>query len=94
MKTGILVELIKTIRERKANYKDDSYTCKLFKQGDNKILKKLGEELIEFVRAYLVEGEKRTIEECADIIYHLFIALEYKNIGFEAILEELEKRHK
>ena len=94
MKTEIIEELIITLRDRKINPKKDSYTCKLYEQGDNKILKKLGEELIEFVRAYLVEDENRAIEECGDILYHLFVALEYKSLRFEKVLEELENRHK
>jgi phosphoribosyl-ATP pyrophosphohydrolase/phosphoribosyl-ATP pyrophosphohydrolase/phosphoribosyl-AMP cyclohydrolase len=93
MKTEIIEELILTLRDRKANPKENSYTCKLFQGGDNKILKKLGEELIEFVRAYLVEDESRAVEECSDILYHLFVALEYKDIRFEKVLEELYQRH-
>lgn len=93
MKTEIIEELILTLRDRKVNPKENSYTCKLFNQGDNKILKKLGEELIEFVRAYLIEDDRRTVEECSDIFYHLLVALEYKNISFEDVLEELYNRH-
>jgi phosphoribosyl-ATP pyrophosphohydrolase len=93
MKTEIIEELIITLRDRKVNPKDNSYTCMLYNQGDNKILKKLGEELIEFVRAYLVEDDRRVIEECSDILYHLLVALEYKNVSFEHVLEELYNRH-
>lgn len=94
MKDEILRELLHTIRDRKINPIEGSYTCKLLKQGDNTIIKKLGEELVEFVRAYLVENENRIVEECADLLYHLLVALEFKNVPFERVLEELEKRHR
>jgi phosphoribosyl-ATP pyrophosphohydrolase len=93
MKIEIIEELINTIRDRKINPIEDSYTCGLLSQGDNKIIKKLGEELVEFVRAYLVEDDNRIVEECSDMLYHLLVALEFKNVPFEKVLEELEKRH-
>ena len=93
MKDDILRKLLNTIRDRKVNPIEGSYTCKLLRQGENTIIKKLGEELVEFIRAYLVENENRIVEECSDLLYHLLVALEFKNVPFEKVLEELEKRH-
>jgi phosphoribosyl-ATP pyrophosphohydrolase len=46
-----LLELFTVITDRRDRPKADSYTCKLFEGGDNKILKKIGEESAEVVMA-------------------------------------------
>ncbi len=91
---NIIEHLTKTIRDRKINPKEGSYTNQLFSGGDNKIIKKLGEENAEFIKAFLTEPEDKIASEAADIIYHLIVALEYKNVGFEKVLEELQRRVK
>jgi phosphoribosyl-AMP cyclohydrolase / phosphoribosyl-ATP pyrophosphohydrolase len=47
-----LSQLFKVICDRRDNPIEDSYTCKLFAGGDNKILKKIGEETAEVVMAF------------------------------------------
>ena len=46
-----LSELFKIISDRKQHPVPESYTCKLYEGGDNKILKKIGEEAAEVVMA-------------------------------------------
>lgn len=94
MNLSILEKLVKTIRDRKLNPKEGSYTNSLFDAGENKIVKKLGEEFAEFLKAYLKESDERVSSEFADLLYHFFVALEYKDIKFEYVLIELERRHK
>ncbi|MCD8568898.1 MAG: phosphoribosyl-ATP diphosphatase [Geovibrio sp.] len=92
MNTEIIGKLVETVRERKRNPQDDSYTCKLLEAGENKLVKKLGEENAEFIRAFLKESDESVAGEAADIIYHMVVALEYRGVEFEAVLGVLENR--
>jgi len=92
MNTEIIGKLVDIIRERKANPSDESYTCKLFNKGENTIIKKLGEENAELIRALIKESDEEVAGEAADIIYHLVVALEHRNVPFEKVCEVLENR--
>lgn len=94
MDTEIIKKLNDTIKNYKENPTESSYTCKLFQGGDNKIIKKLGEENAEFIKAFLTEPNDKIACEAADYLYHLIVALHYKNIDFSEVLVELSNRHK
>ena len=86
----VLKALEATIQQRKQEMPENSYTTHLFQKGEEKILKKLGEETIEVILARNDEGE--TIYESADVLYHLMVYLVSKNIPFDKVLEELRNR--
>ncbi len=90
---NILLILNETIKERHQNPSPASYTTTLLEGGANKIIKKLGEENAEFIKAFLTEPPYETAAEAADYIYHLMVALRFKGIDFTEVLKELEKRH-
>ena len=69
-----------------------SYTKSLIKKGKNKIAQKVGEESTELIIDYLKGSKKRTIEEAADLIYHVFVLLYEKKINLNEIEKELKKR--
>lgn len=94
MEINVIQKLAETIKDRKINPKDGSYTNSLFNAGENKIIKKLGEENAEFIKAFLTEPKDRIVGEAADIIYHLMVALAYKDIDFNELLLELKSRAK
>ncbi len=50
---NILQTLNDTIKERQSNPSPASYTTTLLEGGSNKIIKKLGEENAEFIKAFL-----------------------------------------
>ena len=85
-------ELFKIIEERTKHKKKKSYTNKLLQLGPNKIAQKFGEESAELIIDYLKGSKKRTIEEAADVIYHLIVLLKSKKITLNEINKELEKR--
>ena len=85
-------ELFKIIEERIKHKKKKSYTNKLLQLGPNKIAQKFGEESAELIIDYLKVSKKRTIEEAADVIYHLIVLLKSKKITLNEINKELEKR--
>ncbi|CAD5912648.1 phosphoribosyl-ATP diphosphatase [Planktothrix agardhii] len=72
----------------------ESYTCKLLAGGDNKILKKIGEESAEVVMA-CKDNEKDAIAgEVADLFYHTLVALAYHNVELRNVYQKLESRRK
>ena len=80
------------IENRVKTKKKHSYTNKLLKLGPKKIAQKLGEETTELIIDYLNGSKKRTIEEAADVIYHLLVLLKSKKISILEINKELSKR--
>ena len=89
-----LLKLYDVIRDRKLNPKGGSYTNYLFDKGIDKILKKVGEEAAETIIAAKNSDEKELIYESSDLIYHLLVLLNEKNIPFSRIIEELQGREK
>ena len=85
-------ELYKIINTRIKNKNKNSYTNSLIKLGPKKIAQKFSEESNELVIDYLVGSKKRTVEEAADVIYHLLVLLRSKKVSLEEINKELTKR--
>lgn len=82
------------IRHRRIERPEGSYTSYLFNEGQDKILKKLGEEVTEVVIASK-NGEKGPIVyEVADLLYHLMVLLNLHDLTLEDIYGELEERFK
>ena len=91
---SFLNELFSLIKDRKANLPEKSYTTKLFMQGENRIIQKVGEESIETVIAAKNNDKNEIINETSDLIYHLFVMLADKNIEFSEIVANLKNRSK
>lgn len=90
----ILHELESIIRDRKANPRQGSYTCRLFDRGLEEIVKKVGEEAIEVIVAATNQSDERLAEESADLIYHLLVLLAQRGVRWSAVEAELESRRK
>ncbi|MEO2069390.1 MAG: phosphoribosyl-ATP diphosphatase [Desulfurobacteriaceae bacterium] len=88
----VLESLYKTIEERKKDLPENSYTAKLFKKGENKILQKVGEEAVETILALKSESKERAISETADLLYHLLVALVNRGITLDEVASELGRR--
>lgn len=89
---GIIDELYHTILSRKNADPSSSWTAKLLSSGDNAILKKVVEEAGEFSFALKDGKEDEIIYECADLVYHVLVALGHKNISPDRIKQELARR--
>ena len=89
-----LEELYKIIEARKKDMPEDSYIASLFRDGNDRIVQKVGEEATEVVIAAKNGGKERIIAEVADLMFHTLILLANYNIKPEEILEELDKRNK
>jgi phosphoribosyl-ATP pyrophosphohydrolase/phosphoribosyl-AMP cyclohydrolase len=92
--TGSIRQLYDLIAERKETRPDGSYTTRLFDEGIDKIVKKLGEEAVETVIAAKNESTQRIVEETADLLYHLLVTLVERGVTLEEIQMELQKRRK
>ncbi|MEZ5773614.1 MAG: phosphoribosyl-ATP diphosphatase [Hyphomicrobiaceae bacterium] len=92
MADDVLSALAETIRLRRQEQPDASYTRKLLDGGPALIGKKLGEEAVETVIAALVESDDKLKGEAADLIYHLLVLLESRGIAIAEVLAVLEGR--
>lgn len=81
------------IKDRKENLPENSYTTQLFKQGENRIIQKVGEEAVETIIAAKNNNREEIINESADLIFHLLVMLNEKNISLNEVISELEFRH-
>jgi phosphoribosyl-ATP pyrophosphohydrolase/phosphoribosyl-AMP cyclohydrolase len=88
-----LFYLSELIRRRHETPVENSYTSRLFSKGISKIAKKLGEEAVEVVVS-AGQTKQRSIEETADLVYHLLVFLEERGIGLGEIVTELQRRHR
>ena len=94
LSTNFLNILFELIKERKIKLPEKSYTAKLFKEGENRIIQKVGEEAVETIIAAKNRDKKEIINEVSDLIYHLLVMLAETDIELSDIVSNLEQRHK
>jgi phosphoribosyl-ATP pyrophosphohydrolase len=87
--TAVLTRLEHTIRRRREELPEGSYTTHLFTSGQEKIRKKTGEEAVELI---LARDPAEIAAEASDLIYHLLVLLAALDIPLEAVLHELSSR--
>lgn len=88
----ILQELYQTVLSRKGAKAEGSYTCYLFEQGLDKILKKCGEECSETIIAAKNGVKADTVGEISDLLYHLTVLMVNEGISYEDVEAELARR--
>ncbi len=89
-----LSQVFEVIRDRKTNPNPASYTCKLLAGGDNKILKKIGEEAAEVVMACKDDEPDEIAGEVADLFYHTLVALAHHDVDLKAVYRKLQDRRR
>ena len=89
-----LYELEKIVAQRHRVMPEGSYTTHLFKKGINKIAQKVGEEATEVVIEAIDDNKERLLEESADLLYHLIVLLQAKDLTLNDVSDVLRKRHK
>ena len=85
--------LYNLIEGRKTNKQEGSYTTYLFEKGNEKILKKVGEECTEVIIACATNDKQETIYEIADLCYHVMVLMVQNGILLKDVTAELAKRH-
>lgn len=87
-----LNDLASLIASRAGASAGNSYTKSLLDKGTSHAARKFGEEAIELVIA-AVEGDAASLTgEAADVLYHLLVVLQARNLPFQYVLNELQKR--
>lgn len=92
MTDDVLIRLAATIKARREDSAETSYTRQLLDAGPGRCAKKLGEEAIETVIAGASESESELAAEAADLLYHLLVLLECRSVPLEQVLKVLEGR--
>ena len=90
---SFLTVLEDIIIERKSSPAEGSYTSELFASGTQRIAQKVGEEAIEVALASTSGNREATINESADLLYHLLVLLTDQDVQLSDVIETLNKRH-
>jgi phosphoribosyl-AMP cyclohydrolase / phosphoribosyl-ATP pyrophosphohydrolase len=88
----IVHEVIAEIKNRRANPSEESYTSYLFREGIDKVLKKVGEESSEVIIGAKNEDKAELTSELADLLYHSLVLMEITDVSLSDIKNELLKR--
>jgi phosphoribosyl-ATP pyrophosphohydrolase/phosphoribosyl-AMP cyclohydrolase len=88
----VCTELMRVIEGRRDLPEPGSYTNKLLEGGDNRILKKIGEESAEFVMACKDDNAAEIAAEAADIVFHLQVALAHHGVSWRQVQQVLAAR--
>lgn len=86
-----LQRLDATLRARETDRPEGSYTVRLLDDA-NLRLKKIGEESAELVAALATHDGDRAVEEAADLLYHMVVALRAEGFAVDALLGALKGR--
>lgn len=90
--SDVLTRLSEEIDSRKAADSQSSYTASLFERGEDTILKKVGEEAVEFLLAAKSDDSAHLVAEAADVWFHMLVLMSSKGLAASDILAELERR--
>lgn len=93
-KTVFIDKLRATIKDRRQNPSDKSYTASLFAKGINKVAQKVGEEAVEIVIEAKDDNKELFLGEAADLLYHYLVLLEAKGYELDEVIQVLMDRHK
>ncbi len=88
----ILTRLETTLRARKQADPSASYVAKLYAKGDRKIAQKVGEEALETAMAVAADDNDEVVKESADLLFHLMVLLEARELSLADVVAELDRR--
>ena len=88
----ILDHLEQVIAERRTASPDTSYVARLHARGLPVIARKLGEEGVEAAVALLSGDDGELVGEAADIVFHLLVALNARDLSLADVKAELARR--
>ncbi len=85
--------LWRTILERDAEQRPDSYVAASLARGTSYVARKVGEEAVEVVVAALSESDERLVSEAADLWFHVLLTLRTRGLDVADVEAELRSRH-
>jgi phosphoribosyl-ATP pyrophosphohydrolase len=95
MKAGLyetLERIAATIEDRRKSSPEKSYVSRLLTEGEDSVLKKIGEEATETVLAAKSGDKLHLVRETADLWFHCMILLARHGLGPGDVLAELHRR--
>jgi phosphoribosyl-ATP pyrophosphohydrolase len=88
----ILNRLAELLEQRKSADPQTSYVAKLYANGMDSILKKVGEEAAETIIAAKNGDNEHLIYETADLWFHTLVMLAQAGLKPQDVLDELARR--
>ena len=92
MADDILRRLAEVLEQRKQGDPESSYVARLYAEGLDTILKKIGEEATETVIAAKGGDRDQLVYETADLWFHSLVLLAHQGVSPDQVLAELERR--
>lgn len=90
---GFLARLSGVIASRREADPSESYVSKLLVTGPQRMAQKVGEEGVETALAGASGDAAALTEEAADLVFHLLVLLEGRNVAFADVVETLRARN-
>ncbi len=90
---GFLAHLRAIIKKRRKEKPKDSYVGDLLAKAPKKPAQKVGEEGVEVAMAAVSEGKSELSGEAADLVFHLMVLLESRDLSLDDVVAVLRKRH-
>lgn len=90
---GFLGRLEGVIRQRLTERPEGSYVSRLVAGGRQRVAQKVGEEGVEFALAAAAGERDAALEEGADLLFHLMVALQEQGLTLAEVIARLERRH-
>ena len=90
---SFLSRLEEIITSRIDNPSENSYVSQLVASGDKRVAQKLGEEAVELSLAAVAGDSQEQLNEAADLVFHLLVLLNSKNLTLQDVAVTLQQRH-
>ena len=90
---GFLAHLRAIIRKRKKDKPKGSYVGGLMARAPKRPAQKVGEEGVEVAMAAVSESKAALKGEAADLLFHLMVLLESRDLSLDDVVNVLRKRH-
>ena len=91
---NLLDELESVIASRLVEKPEDSYVARLAAEGPVRAAQKLGEEGVETALAAVTRDADGLADEAADLLFHLLVLLQIKDLDLEEVLRRLASRRR
>ena len=88
-----IAELEEIVQKRLQEGSEESYTARLAASGTKRVAQKVGEEGVELALAATSGSQQETIDEAADLVYHLIVLLNERGLSLEDVAHRLRTRH-
>jgi phosphoribosyl-ATP pyrophosphohydrolase/phosphoribosyl-AMP cyclohydrolase len=90
---GFLAHLRAIIRKRRKDKLKGSYVGSLMARAPKRPAQKVGEEGVEVAMAAVSESKAALRDEAADLLFHLMVLLESRDLSLDDVVGVLRKRH-